>query len=247
MNLRSLTFAVLLSCLPLTAQIVPGGGSAPGGTITGQIQTATGGAIKGGTLTFSLSQPAIVSNTASLATTQVSCYTSTAGNIVGVPDPLALPLVSANLASGTLPAGTYYVQFFYTSANGISVASPELAFISSGTLNVNPPTLQPASATGFGVAISTSSGAEIIQGTVSGFIQFQQSQPLLRRRNGSGGQYFKLQHLFFRPVGSHRNLLHGQSDEQKRFASCRVSADLVHLRRIGWPHQCLPGHPHGEL
>jgi hypothetical protein len=177
---RRFLAAVLLLSATLYAQVVPGG-TAPGGTITGQIQTATSGAIKSGTLTFSLSQPAIVSNTASLATQQVACYTSAAGNIVGVPDPLALPIVSANLATGTTPAGTYYIQYFYTSLNGNSVASPELVFLlsSQGTLNINPPVLQPASATGIGVAISTTSGAEVIQGTTNGFVQFQQSQPLL--------------------------------------------------------------------
>lgn len=175
------TLILLLSLsLSAFAQVVPGG-SAPGGTITGQIQTPTGGAIKGGTLTFSLSQPAIVSGAASVATQQVACYTSAAGNIVGVPDPIVLPIVSANLAFGTLPAGTYYIEFYYTSSNGTSAVSPELTFAlsSAGTININPPSLQPASATGFGVAIGTTSGGEIMQGSVTGWTQFQQNQPLL--------------------------------------------------------------------
>jgi hypothetical protein len=174
-----LIFAICLGMLAsAVGQVVPGGGV--GGTITGQIQTATGGSITNGTLTFSLSQPAILSNTATLSTNQVACYTSAGGNITGVPDPLVLPIVSVNLASGTLPAATYYVKLYYFNASGNSIASPEVAVsLSGGTLIVTPPSLQPGSATGYGVAISATSGAEVIQGTVTGWTQFQQSQPLL--------------------------------------------------------------------
>lgn len=171
---------LLLVATSVYAQVVPGSGGV-GGTITGQIQTATGGSITNGTLTFTLSQPAIVSNTATLATAPVSCYTSASGNIVGVPDPTVLPIVSVNLASGTLPAGNYFVKLYYTSANGTSVSSPEvqISLASQGTLIVNPPVNQPSSATGYGVGISATSGTELIQGTVTGWSQFQQSQPIL--------------------------------------------------------------------
>lgn len=179
MKIKLLAFLLLLVA-SVSAQVVPGSGGV-GGTITGQIQTATGGSINNGTLTFTLSQPAIVSNTAIIATTTVSCYTSAAGNIVGVPDPLVLPIVSVNLASGTLPAGNYFVKLYYTSANGNSISSPEVqvSLVSQGTLIVNAPANQPPSATGYGVAISTTSGAEVIQGTATGWSQFQQTQPLL--------------------------------------------------------------------
>ena len=178
--MKRLIITLALLIVPAGAQVVPGGGGV-GGTITGQIQTATGGAIKQGTLTFSLSQPSIVSNTATVATQQVACYTSTAGNIAGLPDPVALPLVTADTSSGTLAAGTYYVTIYYLNGSGVSASSPEISFVLSaqGTINVNPPTFQPASAAGFGVSISTTSGAEIIQGTTTGFVQFQQTQPLL--------------------------------------------------------------------
>jgi hypothetical protein len=174
-----LIFAICLGMLAsAVGQVVPGGGV--GGTITGQIQTATDGSITNGTLTFSLSQPAILSNTATLSTNQVACYTSAGGNITGVPDPLVLPIVSVNLASGTLPAATYYVKIYYFNASGNSIASPEVAVsLSGGTLIVTPPSLHPGSAAGYGVAISATSGAEVIQGTMTGWTQFQQTQPLL--------------------------------------------------------------------
>ena len=45
------------------------------GTISGQIQTATRGVVGNGTLTFSLSQPGVLSGSATLVTSTVSCYT----------------------------------------------------------------------------------------------------------------------------------------------------------------------------
>ena len=55
------------------------------GTISGQIQTATGGVIANGTLTFTLSQPAVLAGTALLTQTSASCYTSNVGNIESFP------------------------------------------------------------------------------------------------------------------------------------------------------------------
>jgi hypothetical protein len=182
--LKRLLSTLLLSLLcaaTLRAQVVPGGVGI-GGTVSGQIQTATGGAITNGTLTFTLSQTAIVANTATIATLPVACYTSASGNISGVPDPVPLPLVSVNLASGSVPAGTYYLKTFYYNLSGNSASSPEAKIVLSapGTIIVNPPALQPSSATGYGVSISTTPGAEIIQNTVVGWTQFQQSSsPLL--------------------------------------------------------------------
>lgn len=164
-------------------QVVPGSGSSSGPTsgIIGQIQTATGGVIKNGTLTFSLSQSAVVAGSATIATQQTACYTSTSGNIVGVPDALALPVTSVNLASGTLPAGNYFVQLYYLGAGGNSMPSPEVQvnLSSQGTLNVNAPVLQPGSATGYAVAIGSTSGSETVQFVVTGFTQYQQSTPLV--------------------------------------------------------------------
>ena len=164
------------------AQVVPGAGSSSGPTsvILGQVQTATGGSISYGALTFTLSQPAIVSGTATLATEQTACYTSAQGNVVGVPDALATPVLSVSLSSGSLPAGTYYVVVYYIGAGGEGAVSPEASInlSNAGTLFVNAPGVQPNSASGYGVAISTSSGAETIQATVTGWTQYAQNTSL---------------------------------------------------------------------
>ena len=185
--MKSLAIALLLIAASAFAQVVPGGAPSapnpPTSQITGNLQTATGGAVTNGTLSFTLSQPAIVSGTSSVAANTVSCYTSTAGNIVGVPDPLAPPVLSANLISGTLPAGTYFVEFVYVGPGGTkSVPSPEaqIQLAAQGTLNVNAPAIQPASATGFyAVYIGTTSGAETLQGTATSWTHFSQSAPLV--------------------------------------------------------------------
>jgi hypothetical protein len=148
----------------------------------GQVQTATGGPVNYGALTFSLSQPAIIAGTATIATEQSACYTSAQGNVVGVPDALASPVLSLGYSSaGTLAAGTYYVVLYYIGAGGVGAVSPEAKINLSGmgTVYVNAPGVQPNSATGYGVAISTTSGGETIQGTVTGWTQYAQSVPLV--------------------------------------------------------------------
>jgi hypothetical protein len=178
--IRKTILPTLLFALPLLSQVVHSG-TARGGTITGQIQVATAGAIKGGTLTFSLSQPAIVSNIASIAAQQVACYTSAPGNIIGVADRIVLPSASANTSSGTLVAGTYYIEIYYISPNGTSVISAEQSanLTSQGGIFVSPPSFQPASGSGYGIAIGTTSGGETIQGSVTGWTQFTQSTSLI--------------------------------------------------------------------
>ena len=168
----------------LEAQVIPGGsgGGGPTATIIGQIQTATAGAVNNGTLTFTLSQPAVAVGTATLVTQAQACYTSTQGNIVGLPDPLVPPVTSTNVITGTLPAGTYYFKYYYFNANGsVSGVSPETSVIlsSQGTVAVNPPLLQPSSALGYGIAVGTTPGGETIQGTITGWSQYQQQIPLI--------------------------------------------------------------------
>lgn len=150
------------------------------GTVTGQIQTATGGNVNNGTLTFRLSQPAVISGTASIVTTPAACYTSSSGNIVGVPDPLVLSGVTTNTASGTLAAGTYYTKITYIGAGGESIASPETTTVLSaqGTLIVAAPILHPPSATGYNVYIGSTSGSETLQASVTGFTSYSQTSSL---------------------------------------------------------------------
>jgi hypothetical protein len=184
--MRKLAALFLFLSYSLAAQVVPGGSpsapATPTSSIVGNLTTATGGVVTNGTLTFSLSQPAVVSGTASVASSTVSCYTSTVGNLVGVPDPLALPVVTTNTASGTLPAGTYYVKITYVGAGGQSVPSPETTVVLSaqGTLNIQAPAIQPTAATGFfNVYIGTTPGGETLQGNPGAWTTFFQSTPLV--------------------------------------------------------------------
>lgn len=185
-----LVAAILLSCAA-SAQVVPGPpltATKPGSSISGQLQTPTGGVLANATINFTLSQPAVVSGTSSIAPATVACYTSSAGNVVGVPDPLALPSTSTNTASGTLAAGTYYVKIaFVQNGTVYSLPSPEVSVIltAQGTINVNAPVVQPASASGYAVYIGATSGSETLQGTVTGWTQFQQSSALT---NGAAPQ-----------------------------------------------------------
>jgi len=145
-----------------------------GGTITGFIQTPTGGAVAGGTLTFKLSQGAILSGTASVTAQQVSCYTTNTGGVVGVPDAAIAPILSGSTGAGSLPAGNYYVKIYYIGAGGVGIASPEASvnLASMGEIQVSAPALEPSSATGYGVAIGTTSGGETIQTTVTGWSNY---------------------------------------------------------------------------
>jgi hypothetical protein len=47
---------------------------------------------------LALSQPGVLSGTASIVASAASCYTDVGGNVVGLPDPLALPIVSTNMS-----------------------------------------------------------------------------------------------------------------------------------------------------
>jgi hypothetical protein len=139
------------------------------GTITGPIQNPAGGPVANGTLTFNLTQSAVISGTATLVTGPVSCFTDANGNVVGEPNPLVAPAISSNLASGTLAAGTYFVKLTYLDATGQTVASPETSFTmtGTGTLIVSAPVKQPVGVTKYNVYVSTSSGTETLQGSVT--------------------------------------------------------------------------------
>ena len=100
---------------------------AAAGTITGQIQTpSTGRGVPNGTLTFSLSQVAVISGTATLAGNG-NCWTDTNGSVVGLPGDAAVtaPVLASNLGSGTLAAGTYFVRYTWSNATGESQPSAE--------------------------------------------------------------------------------------------------------------------------
>jgi len=92
------------------------------------------------------------------------------GYEVGRRAPLVAPTVTANTASGALPAGTYFTKIAYFDASGESIASPEATTIlaAQGSLIVNAPVDQPAAASGYNIYICSRSGAQALQGVVSG-------------------------------------------------------------------------------
>lgn len=156
-----------------------------GGTVTGQITTATSGPIINGTLTLTPTQAFVVSGTATVVSTAVNCYTDAFGNVVGEPNPLVAPVVATNTGSGTLAAGTYFTRFAYQDATGTTFYSFETTTVlsSTGSLIVSAPVRQPSGSTGYKVFISTSSSTETLQGTVTGtpgtWANYTQSVPLV--------------------------------------------------------------------
>jgi hypothetical protein len=113
--------------------------------------------------------------------TTAECATSTDGSVVGVQNPLDVPVVAAGY-TGTLPAGNYYVQIgWYDTSSHVTLVSPEVSVQLSGTgqLQVSPPISgMPATAVGMDVYIGANSGAETLQGTTIGAATFTQSTPL---------------------------------------------------------------------
>lgn len=153
------------------------------GWLTGKMQLPNGQGVANGTLLLQLSQQAYLNAGAQIAPAQVSCHTSTDGTVVGLPNPAAAPTVDAFPGIGTLPAATYFVEIAYTGASpsgAQSLVSPEaqVALSTAGNLVINAPTVRPAAATGYAAYIGTSSGTETLQGTVTGWGNFEQSVPL---------------------------------------------------------------------
>jgi hypothetical protein len=140
--------------------------------ITGQIVTPnTAVGVSNGTLTFNLNQAATVVGSFSIAASSVSCYTSTDGSVVQLPNPTVAPIVAYGAAAGSL-AGTYYVKVTYFASGVETLASP--AFVATVTMPntqviVSAPVLQPAAATGYKVYVGTTLGAETLQATTTGF------------------------------------------------------------------------------
>ena len=153
------------------------------GTVNGQIQIASSGkGVANGVLTFTLSQPAVVSGTATIVTTPVNCYTDALGNVVGLPNPQVLPVLSNNPGSGSLPSGSYYVRYTWANSSGESVASPEAQRVTTqtGTLIVQTPANPPGNATQWKIYIGTAAGAETLQATQNApFSNYSQSTPVV--------------------------------------------------------------------
>jgi hypothetical protein len=150
------------------------------GTVTGTLLGPSGLPIKNGTLSFSLQQAGLITGIGSVVPTTASCYTSADGSVVGMPNPLTLPMISITYGSGTMAAGIYYVVYtFYDNAGNRTLPSPELQvqLTSTGSLIIAPPATFPAGAAGITAFVGTVSGAETGQGNTVGPTQvFNQNE-----------------------------------------------------------------------
>ncbi|MHB8736422.1 MAG: hypothetical protein ACYC6M_14060 [Terriglobales bacterium] len=134
------------------------------GTLVGRMGVPSGVGVGNATLSLTLSQAAAVPGSFALVPQAVSCATSLDGSVVGLPNPLPAPVVSALAGSGTLAAGNYFVVYSYSGLGGETLKSPETAVVltGAGAVQVAPPTRQPAGAS-WDVYIGTSSGGETRQ------------------------------------------------------------------------------------
>jgi hypothetical protein len=168
--------------LPIRTLVVLmlGAATAYGGTVTGTLLGPSGLPIKNGTLSFSLQQAGLIAGSGAVVPVTASCYTSTDGSVVGVPNPLTLPNVSITYGSGTMAPGIYYVVYtFYDSLGRRTLASPELQvqLTGTGSLTIQPPATFPPNASGITVFAGTVSGAETGQGNTAGPTQaFDQNE-----------------------------------------------------------------------
>lgn len=166
-------YLILLSILAMP--------SAHAGTIDGMLQGPSGITISNATLNFSLQQAGLIIGSGSVVPLTTSCYTSTDGTVIGIPNPAGNVITSINYGSGSLPAGVYYVETTFYSGSQETLPSPELRLqlTGNGTLTISPQVSFPQNATGMRVYIGTASGSEMLQGqTSSSTAQFNQGAAL---------------------------------------------------------------------
>jgi hypothetical protein len=155
--------------------------AASAGTVTGTLQGPSGLPVKNATLNFNLQQAGLIVGSGAVVPLTASCYTSSNGAVVGIPNPTTNVLSSINYGSGSLPAGIYYLETTFYSGGQETLPSPEIQIQLSGagTLIVAPPTSFPAGATGMRVYIGSASGAETLQGQTTGSTaEYSQAAPL---------------------------------------------------------------------
>jgi hypothetical protein len=156
--------------------------SAYAGTIGGMLQGPNGAAVKNARLIFQLQQAGLIVGSGSVVPLSSSCYTSTDGMVVGIPNPTVNVTSSINYGSGSLPGGIYYVETTLYSGNQETLPSPELRIqlTGAGTLIISPPVSFPPNAAGMRVYIGTASGSETLQGqTSSGTASYSQASALV--------------------------------------------------------------------
>ena len=150
-------------------------------TLAGNLRSSNGLPAKNYNMTLTPTQQGYIAGCGVNLGTSSACATSTDGSVVGLPNPLTAT-INTSTGSGSLGSGVYYTVYeWYDAAGHVTLASPEtIASLSgSGSLVVNPPSSgMPALAVGMDVFISTSSGAETLQGQTTGTASFVQSTAL---------------------------------------------------------------------
>lgn len=166
-SLLSVLVGILFFCVAARAADV---------TVTGTVTTPnTSVPLRSGTLSFTLNQAAVVTGTAVLTTTPVTCATDTAGAIRGLPTPLTQVSATPNYASGSLPTASYVLAFSYWNLSGVTTVEtavgPQigLSMAMTGKADVAAPTLQPAAASGYRVYLGTTTSNLKLQNTVTGW------------------------------------------------------------------------------
>ncbi len=173
---------IVLSARPVAAQINCQASPSPCVTLTGKLASSNGMPAQNFTLTFQPSQMFFVAGSGVAVSTSTTCATSSDGSVVGIGNPLNATNVSP-VYFGTLPPGTYYVQytFYVNSPMAETLPSPEqtVQLASSGGLTVNPPVSGiPSGAVGMKVYIGSTPGGETLQGSTTGSASFTISTPL---------------------------------------------------------------------
>jgi hypothetical protein len=168
--------------LPIMLPFLAAASVANAGTVNGTLQGPSGLPVKNGTLAFGLQQAGLIVGTGSVVPLTASCYTSTDGTVVGIPNPLATVISAINYGSGALPGGIYYVETTFYAGSQETLPSPELRIqlTGAGTLTISPPVSFPPNAGGMRVYLGTASGAEQLQGqTASPTASYAQATPLI--------------------------------------------------------------------
>src|SRR5205807_2154484 len=104
------------------------------------------------------------------------------GNVVGLPNPPALPVLSSINGAGSLPQGNYFVRYTWANSSGETAPGPEknISTSQTGTLVVQAPANPPANATQWKIYISNALGAETLQATQNApFTNYSQATPLV--------------------------------------------------------------------
>lgn len=147
-------------------------GLAANRNITGTVSLPnTSLVLQNGTFTFDLNQAAIIAGSFSIAPSTLTCYTSTSGAVVGLPNPLVTSISTAVTGAGTL-SGTYYVKIAYYTGATVTLVSPVSTVLVSGPNNaitVTAPVIQPTGSSGYKVYAGATLGSETLQATTAGW------------------------------------------------------------------------------